>query len=100
MERDVAELVLAQRYDEAARFLEGELASCDDDMRKLALMKDLATLRTDHLGDIAGAMDAYPQALEIDSTDGDALRELAKECVELSSPGRALLRSPRLALWG
>lgn len=76
MERDVAELMLAQRYDDAARLLEHELAACDDAMRKLALLKDLGTLRRDQLGDIEGAMHAYRQALEIDCTDGDALRAL------------------------
>lgn len=96
------------KYTELGETLETELARAETNEEKLAALARLGAVRQDKLSDLAGALEAYRQALSIDRShvpsrdalvllleNGDARREAAailKPLYEAEAEGRMLLR--------
>ncbi len=57
-----------EKWNELAETLETELSRADQDGDRLAVLARLGRVRKGHLSDLAGALEAYRQALDVDAT--------------------------------
>ena len=68
----------AERWEELAESYERHLGIVEDDAQRLDLQAKLGDLRREHLHDLQGALDAYRNALSIDSSHGPSRNALEK----------------------
>ncbi len=56
----------AERWDELGDIYERQADTLEDEVERLAALTNLGKLRSEHLGDVPGALDAYRRALSVD----------------------------------
>lgn len=68
----------AERWDELSEIYERQADTLADEVERLAALTQLGQLRSEHLSDIPGALEAYRRALSVDMSHGPSRDALAR----------------------